>query len=99
MINKRTVSAPYFLMSGWGGTTLPFDFDIFAPFFNTMPCVSKRLKGSLEFTEYLLTTKKVAIVPGIAFGADNHARLSFAASLDKIEEGIKRIQEAVELLK
>ena len=46
----------------------------------------------------LLTTKKVAIVPGIAFGADNHARLSFAASLEKIEEGIKRIQEAVELL-
>ena len=59
----------------------------------------KILQGSLDFTEYLLTEKKVAIVPGIAFGADANARMSFASSLDQIEEGVKRIKEAVELLK
>ena len=59
----------------------------------------KVIQGSLDFTEFLLTEKKVAIVPGIAFGADANARMSFATSLDKIEEGVKRIKEAVELLK
>ncbi len=58
----------------------------------------KEIRGSLDFTDYLLTAKKVAIVPGIAFGADAHARLSFATSLERIEEGTKRIKEAVELL-
>ena len=59
----------------------------------------KVIQGSLDFTEFLLTEKKVAIVPGIAFGSDANARMSFATSLDKIEEGVKRIKEAVELLK
>jgi len=59
----------------------------------------KVIQGSLDFTEFLLTERKVAIVPGIAFGADANARMSFATSLDKIEEGVKRIKEAVELLK
>ena len=58
----------------------------------------KQLLSSLDFTEYLLTEKKVAIVPGIAFGADANARMSFATSMEKIEEGLKRIKEAVELL-
>ena len=75
-----------------------YSFPDFSSLYGKKDGNGKTLNGSLEFTEYLLTTKKVAIVPGIAFGADNHARLSFAASLDKIEEGIKRIQEAVELL-
>ena len=58
----------------------------------------KILNGSLDFTEYLLAAEKVAIVPGIAFGADAHARLSFATSLEKIEEGVKRIKDAISKL-
>ena len=48
--NSRTVSAPYFLIKGCGGTTFPLDFDILTLFFKTMPCVSTRVKGSSEFT-------------------------------------------------
>jgi len=58
----------------------------------------KVLKGSLDFSDYLLSAEKVAIVPGIAFGADAHARLAFAMSLEKIEEGTHRIKEAVSKL-
>ena len=58
----------------------------------------KVLKGSLDLSDYLLSTKKVAIVPGIAFGADAHARLAFAMSLEKIEAGTHRIKEAIENL-
>jgi aspartate aminotransferase len=37
----------------------------------------------------------LAAVSGAAFGSDNHIRLSYATSLENIEEGIKRIKNAV----
>jgi len=76
-----------------------YSFPDFSALYGKKDGNGKELNGSLDFTEYLLTSKKVAIVPGIAFGADAHARLSFATSLEKIEEGAKRIKEAVEELR
>ena len=76
-----------------------YSFPDFSALYGKKAPRGKVLQGSLDFTEYLLTEKKVAIVPGIAFGADANARMSFASSLDQIEEGVKRIKEAVELLK
>ena len=76
-----------------------YSFPNFSALYGKKEPRGKVLQGSLDFTEYLLTEKKVAIVPGIAFGADANARMSFASSLDQIEEGVKRIKEAVELLK
>jgi aspartate aminotransferase len=40
----------------------------------------------------------VAAVPGVAFGSDDHIRLSYATSLKNIEEGVKRIKDAVSKL-
>jgi aspartate aminotransferase len=34
-------------------------------------------------------------VPGVAFGSDDHFRLSYATSLKNIEEGVRRIKDAV----
>ena len=76
-----------------------YSFPNFSALYGKKEPRGKVLQGSLDFTEYLLTEKKVAIVPGVAFGADANARMSFACSLDQIEEGVKRIKEAVELLK
>ena len=76
-----------------------YSFPDFSALYGKKEPRGKVLQGSLDFTEYLLTEKKVAIVPGIAFGADANARMSFASSLDQIEEGVKRIKEAVGLLK
>ena len=76
-----------------------YSFPDFSDFSRKKDRNGKVIQGSLDFTEFLLTEKKVAIVPGIAFGADANARMSFATSFDKIEEGVKRIKEAVELLK
>ena len=39
---------------------------------------------------------RVAVVPGMAFGAEGHVRLSYAASMDNIREGLKRIAALVE---
>jgi aspartate aminotransferase len=75
-----------------------YSFPDFSALYGKKDANGKALQGSLDFTEYLLAAKKIAIVPGIAFGADANARMSFATSRDKIEEGVKRIKEAVELL-
>jgi len=49
--------------------------------------------GSLEFAELLLQEALVAVVPGIAFGLDAHARLSFATSMEQIDKGLSRIEK------
>lgn len=55
----------------------------------------KQITNSTEFIEYLLDEANVATVPGAAFGSDAHIRLSYATSLKNIEEGVKRIKNAV----
>ncbi len=55
----------------------------------------KKITGSMDFAEILLSDARVAVVPGIAFGADDCIRLSYATSEDKIKEGISRIKEAL----
>ena len=76
-----------------------YSFPDFSRFYGKKDMNGKVLQGSLDFTDYLLSTEKVAIVPGVAFGADAHARLSFATSTEKIEEGVHRIREAINKLK
>ncbi|MBZ9624283.1 pyridoxal phosphate-dependent aminotransferase [Clostridium sp. FP2] len=56
----------------------------------------KIIKDSLQFSELLLQKEKVAVIPGIAFGADNFIRLSYATSMENIKNGIDRIAKFVE---
>jgi len=55
----------------------------------------KKITNSTEFIEYLLDVANVATVPGAAFGSDDHIRLSYATSMKNIEEGVRRIKNAV----
>jgi aspartate aminotransferase len=48
---------------------------------------------------YLLNTAHVSTVTGRAFGTPNCIRLSFANSLEKIEEAYRRIKKALGDLK
>ncbi|MBS7526661.1 pyridoxal phosphate-dependent aminotransferase [Fusibacter paucivorans] len=50
------------------------------------------IEDSLSFADALLETDRVAVIPGIAFGADQYVRLSYATSMDNIVEGLKRIE-------
>jgi aspartate aminotransferase len=58
----------------------------------------KKIGDSTEFAAYLLEEAKVAIVPGVAFGADKYARLSYAVSMENIRKGMDRIEEAIKNL-
>lgn len=51
--------------------------------------------NSMELSTYLLDKAKVALTPGVAFGAEGYLRLSYATSEKAIQEGLKRIKEAV----
>ncbi|MGD1919180.1 MAG: pyridoxal phosphate-dependent aminotransferase [Pleurocapsa sp.] len=58
--------------------------------------ISQTGKKSLEFCNELLETKQVAAIPGIAFGADDCIRFSYATDMDTIEKGIRRLKEFVD---
>lgn len=47
---------------------------------------------SLDFCNGLLTEKHVATVPGLAFGADDCIRISYATDLDTIKRGMERME-------
>src|SRR5213594_3555140 len=53
------------------------------------------IRDSNSFAEYLLEEARVAVVPGIAFGSDDHVRISYATSMDRIREGVSRIEAAL----
>jgi aspartate aminotransferase len=51
---------------------------------------------SIKFCSELLEKEGVAVVPGLAFGAEGYFRFSFATDLPSIEKGIERIRKFVE---
>jgi len=56
------------------------------------------IRDSNSFARYLLDEARVAVVPGIAFGNDNFIRMSYATSMDRLREGMKRIEAALKKL-
>ncbi|MBW4692141.1 MAG: pyridoxal phosphate-dependent aminotransferase [Lyngbya sp. HA4199-MV5] len=63
--------------------------------FYVMPSIAKTGMTSLEFCDALLEEQKVALIPGIAFGADDHIRLSYATDMDTIKKGMERLEAFV----
>ncbi len=53
----------------------------------------QKISGSVQFSEVLLQEKLVAVVPGVAFGADGFIRLSYATSEENIKKGVSRLRE------
>jgi aspartate aminotransferase len=56
------------------------------------------IKTPLEFANRLLKEAHVAVVPGEAFGTDDHVRISYATSMKELEKGLERIHKFVESL-
>jgi aspartate aminotransferase len=63
--------------------------------FYLVPNISGTGLKSTEFCARLLEQEKVAAVPGIAFGADDYLRISYATSLANIEKGLDRLEKFV----
>lgn len=58
----------------------------------------RSINNAEDLCFYLLEEARVAMVPGGAFGSPNCLRLSYASSLEQLEEALKRIKNAVEKL-
>jgi aspartate aminotransferase len=56
------------------------------------------ITDSQSFADYLLDEARVAVVPGGAFGADQFVRISYATSMERIQEGVRRIEQALSKL-
>ncbi len=63
--------------------------------FYLLPSIAQTGMTSLEFCDALLEEQKVALIPGIAFGADDFIRLSYATDMDTIKRGMERLDKFV----
>jgi aminotransferase len=63
--------------------------------FYVFPSIKNTGYSSIDFAIKLLKNKKVAVVPGSAFGpsGEGYVRMSYASSLDNLREAILRISE------
>ena len=73
--------------------------ECFEPFgaFYAFPCIKEFGMTSDEFATRLLNAKKVAVVPGAAFGdcGEGFLRISYAYSLDDLKEALDRVEEFI----
>ena len=69
--------------------------------FYSFPDVSEAIRqmpginNDLEFSEHLLVKAGVAVVPGSAFGSEGCIRISFATSMEKLHDAMKRIKTVI----
>jgi aspartate aminotransferase len=72
--------------------------------FYVLPSVSGALRRmgpeatDINLATYLLDEAGVAVVPGDAFGAPGHIRISYAAALETLREAMARMKKAIERL-
>jgi aspartate aminotransferase len=55
-----------------------------------------KVKNSLDFANQLLATSGVAVVPGEAFGTNDHVRISYATSMTELERGLERLHRFID---
>lgn len=69
--------------------------------FYVFPCIKSTGLSSEEFCERLIMSKRVAVVPGNAFGdcGEGYIRVSYCYSIDNIKKAIERIGEFVKELR
>ncbi len=66
--------------------------------FYMLPDIGEAGMDSVTFSEKLITDTGVAVVPGAAFGNDRTVRLSYACSMQNIENGLDRLESFIKAL-
>jgi len=83
----------YKRLSNIGGISCNLPHGAFYVFVDISALFNDKIKNSFNFAEQLLEKAKVAVVPGGAFGDDNYIRISYATTIEKIEEGMNRLEK------
>jgi len=59
-------------------------------------CLQGEVKTSAAFAEQLLRDEQTVVTDGAGFGADGFIRISYATSLERLQEGVRRIRRVAE---
>ena len=70
----------------------------FYAFPSVRACLGGSVRSSDEFARRLLEEEHTVVTDGAAFGADGYLRISYATSMDQLQEGVTRIRHFVEKL-
>lgn len=57
------------------------------------------LKNASDVCQYFLQSARVAVVPGSAFGSQDHIRISYACSVETLQKAVERLESAIATLK
>jgi aspartate aminotransferase len=61
-------------------------------------CLGDKMRTSADFAQRLLEDQQTVVTDGTGFGASGYVRMSYATSMEQLEEGVKRIRRFVEEL-
>jgi aspartate aminotransferase len=67
----------------------------FYAFPSVRECLGGEVKNSAEFAARLLEEEHTVVTDGAGFGAEGHLRISYATSMEQLEEGVRRIRRFV----
>ena len=70
----------------------------FYAFPNVRDCLKGEVKTSGEFADLLLNEEQTVVTDGAGFGAEGYIRISYATSLERLQEGARRIRRVAEKL-
>lgn len=76
-----------------------YAFPDISAYLNTETPSGQKISNSTDLCLFLLEERGLAAVPGDAFGEPNGIRLSYAASMEHLQEAIKRLREGLAALK
>jgi aspartate aminotransferase len=62
---------------------------------NISVAFGRGISSAMQFSERLLSEAHVAVVPGEAFGTDEHIRISYATSMKELGRGLDRIEKFI----
>ncbi len=77
------------------GVTVQVPQGAFYAYPNVSAAYTNGITNSLQFSEKLLAEEFVAVVPGEAFGTNEHIRISYATSMKELERGLDRLQRFI----
>ena len=82
-------------LNGIDGITLPTPAGSFYAFADFSEAIARHsdISDDLELSKELLNQTHVSTVPGIAFGIENHLRLSLAVSAEELQKAVERIRK------
>lgn len=78
------------------GLRCPQPEGAFYAFPDVRECLKDKLHTSNDFANRLLEKEQTVVTDGAGFGAEGYIRISYATSMERLEEGVKRIRRVVE---